>query len=368
MPRMPRPARESETRPATQRLNLRGVAEVIGVSPMTVSRALRGAGGVSEKRRKEIVAAARRLGYRPDPTLSALNAYRHGLRRPEGQEQIVFLTSGATEEGWRDLAYIRCYIEGAGERARELGYSLTPFWLGSEGMSARRAASILKTRGVRGLLVAPIQELGDRWAREFAWRDFAAVALGPSLRRPLLDHTAADFGRIIRLAADRLVSAGYRRVALAFCARVDERFGHAISDTFRGEQRRRPELGDLEPNLWPATAPEAFDAWYRELRPDAILTQRPGDMLALAERMKREEGVAPPVYHFSLYSTDDPGLPGVMEDLSDAARHAVDLLHAKLLANRLGLPAHPVELRFGGEWRWAGSRPAGRAGRARSRR
>jgi LacI family transcriptional regulator, gluconate utilization system Gnt-I transcriptional repressor len=52
--------------------SIQDVADSVGVSIMTVSRAMRGIEGVSSARRADILAAAKRLGYRPNRTARSL--------------------------------------------------------------------------------------------------------------------------------------------------------------------------------------------------------------------------------------------------------------------------------------------------------
>lgn len=333
-----------------RRPNLEDIARSLGVSAMTVSRALRGAGGVGEALRKRVKAEARRIGYRADPALAVLNAYRHRLRRPAGLGQIAFLTQFETEDGWRKMAYIERYFEGAQAHASRLGYALEPFWLTQPGLSPARASSILWNRGVRGVLIAPLQRsdvgtLGER----FRWERFTMVALGPSLIDPVLDHTVTNFRASIILLVEKLRERGYRRIGLAISAATDRRFRHEITDTFWGEQRRHPEIGDLPPICWEEDDAAVIREWHKRHRPDAIISQRPCWMIdRLAEACR---GRPPPVYYLSLYSTDGPELAGMEEDLEDAGRHAIDRLHGLLLLGRKGAPESPLELRFQGRWR-----------------
>jgi LacI family gluconate utilization system Gnt-I transcriptional repressor len=62
---------------ATGRVTLSDVAQAAGVSPITVSRALRGERAVDPQLVERVQAAAQRLGYVPDPAARAL-ASRHG--------------------------------------------------------------------------------------------------------------------------------------------------------------------------------------------------------------------------------------------------------------------------------------------------
>jgi LacI family gluconate utilization system Gnt-I transcriptional repressor len=70
------PSKSTRSR-ATGRVTLADVAGVAGVSPITVSRALRGERAVDAELVERVKAAAQRLGYVPDPAARAL-ASRHG--------------------------------------------------------------------------------------------------------------------------------------------------------------------------------------------------------------------------------------------------------------------------------------------------
>jgi DNA-binding LacI/PurR family transcriptional regulator len=59
---------------------MRSLGQQLGLSTMTVSRALRNAPGVSPLTRKRVLYAARLANYRPDPVLAVLNTYRHHRR------------------------------------------------------------------------------------------------------------------------------------------------------------------------------------------------------------------------------------------------------------------------------------------------
>ena len=61
---------------ATGRVTLSDVAQAAGVSPITVSRALRGERAVAPDLVERVQAAARTLGYVPDPAARALASQR----------------------------------------------------------------------------------------------------------------------------------------------------------------------------------------------------------------------------------------------------------------------------------------------------
>src|SRR5690606_32730636 len=73
------------------RILLRNVALEAGVSVATVSRALRNDREVSRKTAQHIQSLARRLGYRPDPALASLAAYRSSKNPPHRYGKLAVL-------------------------------------------------------------------------------------------------------------------------------------------------------------------------------------------------------------------------------------------------------------------------------------
>src|SRR2546421_97792 len=102
-------------------LTIRSLASRLRLSAMTVSRALRNAPGVSAATRKLVVTAAENRGYRPDPSLAVLNAYRHGKRHLLPHETIAYLTNFGARNEWRRVGTFLRYFNGAQARAAELG-------------------------------------------------------------------------------------------------------------------------------------------------------------------------------------------------------------------------------------------------------
>src|SRR5579883_1841531 len=135
---------------------MRTLADALGLSVMTVSRALRNAAEVTIRTRDRVLKAAKKYGYRPDPFLGVLNAYRNQRRQRLPDEPLAFVTDFPEPDGWKQSVTFRRYFEGAQRRAQELGYRLEPFWIGDRNLTGRRASQILRERGIRGLIIGPL--------------------------------------------------------------------------------------------------------------------------------------------------------------------------------------------------------------------
>ena len=146
------PPRSTRSR-ATGRVTLADVASLAGVSPITVSRALRGERAVDAELVSRVRAAADRLGYVPDPAARAL-ASRHSTHvallipmlsnalfvdllegvqrglRAAGYQTLIGVThydAGEEEQGaWRGGARVRAVSATASRRiSATCGLSLT---------------------------------------------------------------------------------------------------------------------------------------------------------------------------------------------------------------------------------------------------
>ena len=67
-----------------RRVTLKDVAREVGISVSCTARALKGRPGISQATTQKVQQVADKLGYRPDPMLSALSSYRESVRSSIG--------------------------------------------------------------------------------------------------------------------------------------------------------------------------------------------------------------------------------------------------------------------------------------------
>lgn len=198
--------------PAGARPSLRDIARELGLSHVAVSLALRDSPRVSEARRAEVKAVAEKLGYRPDPMLASLVAYRQG-KRPAGIRACLgWINQWAKPEELRGFKEFDLYWNGAREAAERLGYNLEEFrW--PAGKSGRRLQTILETRGVRGLLLPPHRNGLD--LLDFDWSRFSLVRFGASVTNLPAHSVTSDQAHCARLAYEKALELGRKRVGYA---------------------------------------------------------------------------------------------------------------------------------------------------------
>lgn len=335
------------------------VALALGVHRTTVSLALRRDPRIPQKTQEAVIAAAERLGYRPNPLVSALMQLQRGRRTSRGVTTLAYLTCDNAREEWRkNPAYVEIF-ESAFARAASLGYRLEEFSLTQKGMNPRRVEQILRTRGIRGILLAPPPGSDSRV--EINLKDFAAIGLGLRIREPFIERVSTDHYQAMRLTLRACREKGYRRPGLVVGETASERIGHRWEAAFllegwmASERKTVPILtGPI--NDGALATPPTFSAWLKRHRPDVVITtpsDRASEWIAATKAISAQTGFA------SLGLRDRSGeIAGVWQNHTRLGAIAVELLAAKLQRNEHGAEhatdTHLVE----GEWIDGASLPA----------
>jgi LacI family transcriptional regulator len=252
------------------------VARAAGFSAMTVSRVLRGKGAVSPATKAAVDAALARTRYRPDPLLSALSLRRTRVGSARASAAIAILTPGSDEGVWRSVTRFAQPVAAAATRLEQLGYTVHHRTAGTTAASWAATLRILRARGVRGVLLPPVDLPVPA---DVDWTGLAGVNLGFGRRRSGFHTVRHDLQQMTSLALEQLVARGYRRIAVV--STVDEaRSDYQIPGTALAAGRWGPAAGKiLEPLLLPevpsALGPRSRDAllnWITREKPDVLLS------------------------------------------------------------------------------------------------
>lgn len=322
----------------------KNIAAGLGLSRMAVSLALRDSPRVSLATRARVQAEAERLGYRPDPALAALSRYRHAGKAGSYRETLAFVTKWRNPEGWKNQ-YVRRFFDGALEAATRMGYKLEPFDLGEYHLPPR-ATAVLVARGIRGLLLGPLEQPGTL---RLDWTRFASVAVGPSIIGPAVDRVMHNYEDSIRLVLTELAARGYRRCALVLPPRVDRLTERRVANAFLAETQRTPEWSGG--CLWfpPDESERTFCRWVRREKPDCVISL----MNAHADWLRAAGWVLPAqMGYVNLHLKDEgPEGSGIDYGAMEIGALALDRVHSLLQRHALGLPERPVLLLSPGRWR-----------------
>lgn len=323
-------------------VTLTQVAKAAGVSLATTSYSLRNDRRIPRATAARVQAVAARLGYRPNPRISALMAHIRQAHPVTAGERIAFLWIDAPP-GVRPYQAI---FEGAKERATQLGYSLEEFWLLAPGQSARRLQKILYSRGITGLLISPSCLPNPKFAIEWNWNLFSTAVIGTAESDPELHHAAHHHYEGMRLAMLQLHAAGNRRIVGLLDRRTEERARRAWSAAFLAHH-------PLTNRAWDFLAQEnpehlsPLASWIRQRKPDAIV----GARLIVEILLNQGWSPSPKTTVILLDWVPNPwGFGGIDQGEHVIATNAVDLVAGQLQRNERGVPEHLKMLLFAGRW------------------
>jgi LacI family transcriptional regulator/LacI family repressor for deo operon, udp, cdd, tsx, nupC, and nupG len=322
------------------------VARAAGVHRTTVSLALKRHPRIPGPTQERVRRIADELGYRPDPMLSSLVAYRTQKRPVVFHGTLAWLVSSAEGFNWREVPHFRDSYEGALARARRCGFEFELFDLHSAGMTATRLASILRARNITGLLLCP--QRVPHLTLEFPWAEFSAVTFGYGMAQPKLHTVSPAHYLAVRRIMLELHQLGYRRIGLALDSGQNERTDGNNLGAFLVSEGAALQPLVVPPLHAPYSDVAALGDWIARYRPDAIVSGAYYVLDMLRElRIEAPDdlGVACPCV-----PSPDTGLAGIFEDWKCLGEIAVDAVVAMLNRGERGVPTRPQRLHVEGPW------------------
>ncbi|MGC9451477.1 MAG: LacI family DNA-binding transcriptional regulator [Oceanipulchritudo sp.] len=330
----------------------REIAARVGCSHVTVSRALKNSPLVKEDLRDRIWAVAKELGYRPNPLVASLMTNRAMKRRKENLTcTLGWLNTHPNPKFWQTWPYRRIYLEGARERAEELGYAIDVIWGVEPGMTGKRLEDILISRGIYGLILpSPLEAVGGMGMN---WDPFAVVCIGQKAPDQLPWHRVTLAIRdSMQLCIERLLGMGYTRIGLAIPDRISSYGTIPIESIFSYYVRLMPEKFVSEELLYhryKGPYEEELKNWLGAHEPDVIICM---DIEVL--KVCRDMGLHVPedvgLAHLHL-AQDVKGWAGVDPYEKRQAAAAVDLVTSHLQRNERGVPPYAKMVQIFGDWR-----------------
>ncbi len=327
-------------------VTLETIARKLKVSKVTVSLGLRGSTRISAEMRAKIAKVAADLGYTPNPMVSALMVSLRAKSHATAAPNLCYLTAFPTKDGWREIAVFPRYYEGAKRRAAELGYGLELHWMGEAGDSGARMSTILHSRGIPGIVIAPLPVHGMPLGLD--WNRFAAVSIGWSFTEVPCHHVANSLFHTINIALNTCQDRGFTRIGFAIPQIVDDKTEHIWLCAYLGFLARNPKLRKLSPLITEKFNEKPFVEWFRKHKPEVIITTH----LPIPQWLKRAGFRIPDdvAYVHLDYSSERGTFSGVDQQAEKLGAAAVDLLVEQINQNRRGIPDLPKSVLIEGVW------------------
>ena len=326
------------------RPTLTDIAEKLGVSKMTVSRALRGERHVRAEVAEKVRQTAASMGYLPDPDIAKLMTHMRRRRHTAAPRTLAFIWSERDAEGVAKSSWSQQLALGAHRRARQLGFQLEEFYLAARGMTARRLSGILEARGIPGFILSPLISR-SRGHVSMAWDKFSSVVVGLGFARPQLHRVHHHHFLGMMTALRMLKKQGFKRIGFYCGTTIDERMFRAWSASFLAHHPL-PEPGALLA-LRKTPSRADFLQWLRVARPEVVI-----DGSHLAQAWLETVSKARRPRHVTLaWRADHAHVPGIDQQADVLGAAAIDLLVAQYQQNERGIPAAPKIVMTEGVWR-----------------
>lgn len=324
-----------------KRVRQADIAKELGLDRSTVSKALKGDPAISEGTRKAVRALAERMGFRPDPMLSALAHYRKKDPSPY-RSTIAWVYNYPKSTDMSLYAGHGDYFRGASTRCRELGYHLEPVWIDGKRTTIRRLPEILKARGIQAIIFAPQAEVGVKL--DFPMDKFCTLTIGYSLAEPRMDVITNDHFTTMTEILERLSAAGYGRIGCYLWEVDNERMGRRARSAF---------LAFSAEYACCVEAYREFDEkkfldWIRDNELEAVVT-RDMEQAEVIDRYNRREKKCIRTCGYAI-DRRERGLSGMNHNNFQIGIRAAEWISSKLERGQFGSPEVPQRLLIAGQW------------------
>ncbi|MFA6287432.1 MAG: LacI family DNA-binding transcriptional regulator [Opitutaceae bacterium] len=323
------------------------MAKELGVSVATVSFALRDDVRIAAGTRARVKALAVERGYHADPVVA--EGMSRARRRVFYRETVAWLMDRPPQE----QPWVEKLFEGAAERGRILGYRIEFFVADFKDREAlKRLARVWKARGIRGVLVGPLnQGLADP---ALPWEDFSWVTIGQSLISPPLHRVGRDYDKDINLALGRLHALGCRRPGFINEPAMNHLMKQALLRVALVYYHERADpFAEAFYAVEPAR-PDALASWLERNRPDSLVVG-----LGFKRCEKAIHALIAHLPHVELSQPYDEAhvQEGFIPNYTGMGRSAISLLHHALIEEEKGIPRCEQTVVVSSGWGMTASEP-----------
>lgn len=323
---------------------LNDIARELGISKMTVSRALRGGRHVAAALRETILRTAAASGYQPDPEIAKLMTHMRQRRQTAAPRTLAFIWAERSSREIEASSWSQQLVLGARDQAQRLGFELEEFHLAARGMSGRRLSGILEARGIPGFILSPLVSR-SRGHVSMQWEKFCSVVIGLGYARPALHRVHHHHFLGMMTALRMLRKQGFKRIGFYSGSTINDRMFRAWSASFLAHHPMPRPGGLLALRKTPSQAD--FLAWVGQEKPEVVIDggHVVHDWLACVPAKRRP-------HHITLaWRADMPYVAGIDQQAAVLGAAAADLLVAQYQQNERGLPPTPKIVMTEGIWR-----------------
>jgi len=213
------------------------------------------------------------MGYQPNSAAVAMSQFKQDSLTPPIQASLAWINAWAKPEQLRQVPeFDRCWT-GAEQTAGQFGYRLEEFVV-NDTLSMPRLASILRARGVNGIIIPPHYEFDTAAWSAFPWEDFSVVRIFRSMTAVPAHTVARDQTSNVNLALQNARKRGYQRIGFIGINSL----AHSATGTYLQASANLPPANRVRPLLLKSALDfgdqDKVEAWLEREKPDAVLTDQ----------------------------------------------------------------------------------------------
>jgi len=326
---------------------LRELARSLGLSHTTVSEALRNSPRVKPETRQLVLKAARTAGYRYNPLAGALMSEMRRSRAGIFRGVLAILDmDGPEKRSPNSERWHTSLIEGASDRAAELGFKAELFVMGRRGLTSSRLDTILQSRGIRGVFLLPVGDNPDLSSLD--WSRYSGVYADYIMEHPALHTICADHYRSMMTAMQRLHALGYKRPGFVLQQHHDERLLFRWEAAFKAYHGHNEGMEYTAPLIASDLNRDSFVAWFKKAKPDVVMCHQP----EVVEWMESCGASVPKTHGYCCLNVMMSKSPSAGLDLQPRLLGArgIELIIAALYRNEYGVPQIPSTTSVAALW------------------
>lgn len=327
---------------------MKDVAERAGVHQSSVSMALRNHPRIGKATRERILKIVEEMGYRPDPGLSALAAYRSSTKVKSDMGEIGLLTLSNIEAQKPD-SINKLKYDGILKQAERYGYSITPFNLSDPKLTPKRLDQIIRARSIQGILIDRMQNPRSLFLRAMNWDKVTAVRMGRTPRWPTVTHVEHNQYSTMMLILRKLLLRGYRRIGLIHEWKNLKEINFFPEAAYNQMLNRASRSAPLPTFYFKKDNKAEIANWAEKHNMDAVISYRVPKVLFPT---KKEEKRFLKKYGFVCLSLTqlDGEIAGVNQNIPTLGSRAVEVLVAQINRGERGFPDVASSILVEGDW------------------
>lgn len=330
-------------------MTIREIAIAAGVSKSTAAYALHNDRRVKSGTRKLVLETAEKLGYRRDPSLESLVAYRWPEKRKKYRDVVALLTVVPPNPNWaRDTMRSKALIAAS----EMLGFSISPFAF-SDYKTPASLSRVLQARGINMLLLGA--ELKSLLSYEgFRWDSFYMVEIGRGIEKHIVHSIHTGIADSVELALKKCFEHGFKRIGLSLPRHSEDDYGfNRRVASFQYGMKQWAPLDEVIPvhvwsPLWERGDSVTLKKWLNRYKPEVVIGLN-GTVLYQIERVS---GSVPEQIRFiSLHAnSESEKIAGIDLDFKGHAIASLRMLSGLRSMGEMGIPQYPERVVLPPRW------------------